>query len=564
MKSKMSPFRRKKSGKSFPVKVCTLDAELEFNLEWRSTGRDLFDLVCRTIGLRETWYFGLQYEDAKGFISWLKLDKKVQDQGISQQPTTPFMFLAKFYPEDVSEELVQEVTQHLFFLQVKQAILSMDIYCPPEASVLLASYAVQAKYGDYDEVSYRPGMLASEDLLPQRVIDQYQMTPEMWEDRIKIWYADHRGMSRDEAEMEYLKIAQDLDMYGVNYFPISNKKETDLWLGVTALGLNIYEKENKLAPKTTFTWSEIRHISFDDKKFVIKPVEKTSPNFVFFSQKVRMNKLILDLCIGNHDLFMRRRKPDSMEVQQMKAQAKEEKQRQRRSEETADLLAEKSRVAEEEAMLLSQKASEAEQEITRIRLNNMKTEEEKVHLERKTREAELLTERLVQESERRAAEAEKLKDELLRARIAEKEAKEKLLEFLSRNAYSATIPPVSNLFPSTQVLPSDLQADLQNIQLDAEPLPDLRSYDLIAEGDVDQLSLEIEKERVDYWEKSKHLQEQLRELRSEIEVMKVGEKQCELDQLHEEQVRLGENKYSTLKKVKSGSTKARVAFFEEL
>ncbi|KAG7207696.1 hypothetical protein KM043_009314 [Ampulex compressa] len=603
----MPPFRRKKSGKSFPVKVCTLDAELEFNLEWRSTGRDLFDLVCRTIGLRETWYFGLQYEDTKGFISWLKLDKKVQDQCISQQATTSFMFLAKFYPEDVAEELVQEVTQHLFFLQVKQAILSMDIYCPPEASVLLASYAVQAKYGDYDEVSYRPGMLASEDLLPQRVIDQYQMTPEMWEDRIKIWYADHRGMSRDEAEMEYLKIAQDLDMYGVNYFPISNKKETDLWLGVTALGLNIYEKENKLAPKTTFTWSEIRHISFDDKKFVIKPVEKTSPNFVFFSQKVRMNKLILDLCIGNHDLFMRRRKPDSMEVQQMKAQAKEEKSRRqiernklarekqlreaaerekaameqrllqyqeeirlanealRRSEETADLLAEKSRVAEEEAMLLSQKASEAEQEITRIRLNNMKTEEEKVHLERKTREAELLTERLVQESERRAAEAEKLKDELLRARIAEKEAKEKLLEFLSRNAYTATIAPVPNLFPSTQVLPSDLQADLQTLQLDAEPLPtDLTSYDLIADGDVDQLSLEIEKERVDYWEKSKHLQEQLRELRSEIEVMKVGEKQCELDQLHEEQVRLGENKYSTLKKVKSGSTKARVAFFEEL
>ncbi|KAL6440573.1 hypothetical protein ACFW04_003221 [Cataglyphis niger] len=611
----MSPFRRKKSGRSFPVKVCTLDAELEFNLEWRSTGRDLFDLVCRTIGLRETWYFGLQYEDSKGFISWLKLDKKVQDQGISQQPTTPFMFLAKFYPEDVAEELVQEVTQHLFFLQVKQAILSMDIYCPPEASVLLASYAVQAKYGDYDEVSYRPGMLASEDLLPQRVIDQYQMTPEMWEDRIKIWYADHRGMSRDEAEMEYLKITQDLDMYGVNYFPISNKKETDLWLGVTALGLNIYEKENKLAPKTTFQWSEIRHISFDDKKFVIKTVEKTSPNFVFFSQKVRMNKLILDLCIGNHDLYMRRRKPDSMEVQQMKAQAKEEKSRRqiernklarekqlreaaerekaamehrllqyqeeirlanealvrydciyRRSEETADLLAEKSRVAEEEAMLLSQKASEAEQEITRIRLNNMKTEEEKVHLERKTREAELLTERLVQESERRAAEAERLKDELLRARVAEKEAKEKLLEFLSRNAYiPATITPVPNLFPSTQVLPSDLQADLQTLQLDAEPLPpDLTSYDLIGDGDVDQLSLEIEKERSDYWEKSKNLQEQLRELRSEIEVLKVGEKQCELDQLHEEQVRLGENKYSTLKKVKSGSTKARVAFFEEL
>ena len=86
--------------------------------------------------------------------------------------------------------------------------------------MLLASYAVQAKYLDFDENSYQPGCLAHDDLLPQRVIDQYKMTLEMWEERIKIWYADHRGMSRDESEMEYLKIAQDLDMYGVNYFQI--------------------------------------------------------------------------------------------------------------------------------------------------------------------------------------------------------------------------------------------------------------------------------------------------------------------------------------------------------
>ena len=31
--------------------------------------------------------------------------------------------------------------------------------------------------------------------------------------------------------------------------------------------------------------------------------------------------------MGNHELFMRRRKPDSIEIQQMKAQAKEEKER---------------------------------------------------------------------------------------------------------------------------------------------------------------------------------------------------------------------------------------------
>lgn len=66
-------------------------------------------------------------------------------------------------------------------------MIPLDIYCPPEASVLLASYAVQAKYGDYEETTYTPGMLANDDLLPQRVIDQYQMTLEMWEERIKVW-----------------------------------------------------------------------------------------------------------------------------------------------------------------------------------------------------------------------------------------------------------------------------------------------------------------------------------------------------------------------------------------
>lgn len=56
-----------------------------------------------------------------------------------------FNFRVKFFPEDVSEELIQDITKHLFFLQVKEAILSMEVFCPPEASVLLASYAVQAK-----------------------------------------------------------------------------------------------------------------------------------------------------------------------------------------------------------------------------------------------------------------------------------------------------------------------------------------------------------------------------------------------------------------------------------
>lgn len=50
-----------------------------------------------------------------------------------------------------------------------------------------------------------------------------------------------------------------------------------------------------------------------------------SKDFIFYAPRLRVNKRILQLCMGNHELYMRRRKTDTIEVQQMKAQAKEER-----------------------------------------------------------------------------------------------------------------------------------------------------------------------------------------------------------------------------------------------
>lgn len=107
------------------------------------------------------------------------------------------------------------------------------------------------------------------------MLEQHKLSKDQWEERIQVWHEEHSGMlkwvmwflsvnvprcypkrptpirkcsfsiHREDAMLEYLKIAQDLEMYGVNYFDIKNKKGTELWLGVDALGLNIYEKEDK-------------------------------------------------------------------------------------------------------------------------------------------------------------------------------------------------------------------------------------------------------------------------------------------------------------------------------
>lgn len=62
--------------------------------------------------------------------------------------------------------------------------------------------------------------------------------------------------------------------------------------------------------------------SNDNKKiFLLRKINIVLSLFLFCQ--------ILELCVGNHELFMRRRKPDSMEIQQMKANARDERQRKR-------------------------------------------------------------------------------------------------------------------------------------------------------------------------------------------------------------------------------------------
>ncbi|XP_026527256.1 merlin-like [Notechis scutatus] len=509
---------KKKQPKMFKVKVSTMEAEMEFSCEMKWKGKDLFDQVCRALGLRESWYFGLWYS-IKGMGIWLKMDKKVLDQDIPKEDPVNFCFLVKFYPEKVEEELLQEITQHLFFLQVKKQILDEEIYCSPEATILLASYAVQAKYGDYDPNLHKPGFLAPEELLPKRVLRQYQMTPDMWEERITACYAGHQGMARYEAEMNYLKIAQDLEMYGVNYFPIAQRKNhTDFLLGVDAKGIHVYSINNRFSPNKSFEWSSIQNISYSDKELIIKPIDKKAEVFKFFSSQPKVNKLIMQLFIGNHDLFMRRRRVDPIEIQQMKAQAREEKARKkmehqrlarekqlreeaerakeelerrlfevedearqanealRRSEAAAELLAEKAQIAEEEAKLLAQNAAEAEQERHRLELAALKTSEEKRLMEHKIREAELIAMKLVKESDRRAKEAEHLKQDLQEAR-----------EFWVRYYFNYVHSPFDYLYSVYLFVLSVFH-------------------------------------RLDYLDKSRKFEDRLKELKTEIHALKLEEK----------------------------------------
>ncbi|KAI1242002.1 hypothetical protein IHE44_0005514 [Lamprotornis superbus] len=573
------------------VRVTTMDAELEFAIQPNTTGKQLFDQVVKTVGLREVWFFGLQYVDSKGYSTWLKLNKKVTQQDVRKENPLQFKFRAKFFPEDVSEELIQEITQRLFFLQVKESILNDEIYCPPETAVLLASYAVQSKYGDYSKEIHKLGYLANDRLLPQR----------------------------EDSMMEYLKIAQDLEMYGVNYFEIKNKKGTELWLGVDALGLNIYEHDDKLTPKIGFPWSEIRNISFNDKKFVIKPIDKKAPDFVFYAPRLRINKRILALCMGNHELYMRRRKPDTIEVQQMKAQAREEKHQKQLERAQLENEKKKREIAEKEKERIEREKEELMERLRQIEEQTMKaqkasvsdTYEEEIgsddtlsanfplaELEEQTRRALELdqerkrakeeAERL--EKERRAAEvakaalakqaADQMKNqEQLAAEIAEFTAKIALLEEAKKkkeeeasewqhkafaaqedlektkeelkSVMSAPPPP-----PPPPVIPPTENEHDEHDENNAEA-----SAELSSDGVMNHRS---EEERVTETQKNERVKKQLQALSSELAQARDETKKTQNDVLHAENVKAGRDKYKTLRQIRQGNTKQRIDEFEAM
>lgn len=590
------------------VRVTTMDAELEFSIQHTTTGKQLFDQVVKTIGLREIWYFGLQYKDTKSLVTWLKLNKKVLSQDIAKDTPLQFKFRAKYYPEDVSEEIIQDITLRMFFLQVKEAILLEEIYCPPETCVLLASYATQAKYGDFNTEVHSKGFLANDKLLPRKVIDQYEYSEAEWHDRIVHWYQEHVGMLREEAMMEYLKIAQDLEMYGVNYFEIKNKKGTELFLGVDALGLNIYEKDDKMTPRIGFPWSEIRNISFNDKKFVIKPVDRKAPDFVFFASRLRINKRILALCMGNHELYMRRRKTDSIEVQQMKAQAKEEKemkekerkalQKERQAREIAvkeknellerlskleeeanharDALEEQTRLtkdleerrqnAEEERKKLEQERLAAEEEQKRAMERAQIEIEEKQKMMVEAEQARQLAEEKAEEARLKAIEALNLEEELIAANRQVEESQRKLADVTSKNLVSITNgsnSSLNNTHNNNTEKMTQLSVANHHLEDNDNDEDDDNNKDNNVELRLND-SLPPEQYREPAMDKNKKMKQQLEELRKHLDQNKDPHKQTREDAIHQENVKEGRDKYKTLKQIRQGNTKKRIDEFESI
>ncbi|XP_061451981.1 band 4.1-like protein 3 isoform X5 [Rhineura floridana] len=289
-----SPLKIVKKLKNMQCKVILLDgSEYGCEVEKRSKGHVLFDIVCEHLNLLEKDYFGLTYKDMESQKNWLDPAKEIKKQ--IRSGAWHFSFNVKFYPPDPAQ-LSEDITRYYLCLQLRDDIVSGRLPCSFVTLALLGSYTVQSELGDYDPDEYGSDYVSEFRFAPNH-------TKEL-EDKVIELHKSHRGMTPAEAEMHFLENAKKLSMYGVDLHHAKDSEGVEIMLGVCASGLLIYRDRLRI---NRFAWPKVLKISYKRNNFYIKirpgEFEQFESTIGFKLPNHRAAKRLWKVCVEHHTFF---------------------------------------------------------------------------------------------------------------------------------------------------------------------------------------------------------------------------------------------------------------------
>ncbi|XP_060273385.1 tyrosine-protein phosphatase non-receptor type 13 isoform X16 [Ovis aries] len=299
------------------VNVMLLSGQrLELTCDTKTICKDVLDMVVAHIGLVEHHLFALAtLKDNEYFFvdSDLKLTK-VAPEGWKEEPKKKskasvnftLFFRIKFFMDDVS--LIQHtLTCHQYYLQLRKDILEERIHCDDETSLLLASLALQAEYGDYQPEVHGVSYFRLEHYLPPRVMEKLDLS--YIKEELPKLHNTYMGASEKETEIEFLKVCQRLTEYGVHFHRVhpEKKSQTGILLGVCSKGVLVFEVHNGVRTLVLrFPWRETKKISFSKKKITL---QNTSDGIkhAFQTDNSKICQYLLHLCSSQHKFQLQMR-----------------------------------------------------------------------------------------------------------------------------------------------------------------------------------------------------------------------------------------------------------------
>ncbi|KAJ7397648.1 FERM and PDZ domain-containing protein 2 [Pitangus sulphuratus] len=303
-----------KKGKSYlsqrDLNVILLNGQcLEVQCDIKTKARDVFNTVVAYANLVEHFYFGLAYLKGKEFFFLDEETKlyKVAPDGWNDQPKkktsiinfTLFLRI-KFFVNHFN--VIQHgLTRHQFYLQLRKDILEERLYCNDETALKLGALALQAELGNYASEMHGKNYFRVEDYVPASRIEK--MTLAHVQRELAKLHRMNRSLFEDEAELEFLKVTQQLPEYGVLFYRVSQEKkgaEGDIILGICAKGIIVYEiKNHTRIASLRFQWRETERISAHRKKFMIES-SFSGKKHTFVTDTAKTCKYLLDLCSAQH------------------------------------------------------------------------------------------------------------------------------------------------------------------------------------------------------------------------------------------------------------------------
>ncbi|XP_052007105.1 FERM and PDZ domain-containing protein 2 isoform X1 [Xyrauchen texanus] len=277
---------------------------LSVKCDIKSRGRDVFDMVVAHANLVEHFYFGLAFiDDGEYFFldNETKISKVAPDSWKKVTCATFTIFLrVKFFPDDISY-ILHRLTRHQYYLQLRRDILEDRVYCNEETTLFLAALALQAEFGDYMPEVYGKNYFQMEQYISKRIIEKVAL-PCLREDLPRL-HASNAQMLPEEAEMEFLKIAQQLPEYGVLFHRVARERKPvigELILGICSKGILVYEvKSNSRILSHRFHWSETDCLSTSRRKFTIE-CSPSGKKHSFVTESSKIAQYLLNLCSAQH------------------------------------------------------------------------------------------------------------------------------------------------------------------------------------------------------------------------------------------------------------------------